>query len=383
MRWLSCPPTLSFKLSAQDRIATVVMSESVLHRDCVVADRGGIVENRHYIHATIVDSNGKLLYSVGNPGRTTLLRSAAKPAQALAVLETAAFDRYGYDEADLALACASHNSEEVHLSRARSMLEKINASEAELQCGGHPSISPELNEHWIRNNLELTPIYNNCSGKHVSMLAGTRALDVTIEGYHTLEHPMQQGVKRTVEQLCDASEEDVQWAIDGCNLPAPAMPLHNMARMYANLAGAADAIQAKTATSETLRTQNTARVFNAMAFHPHLVGGSGRFCTELMQAFSGTLIGKVGADGCYGIGIRASEQTRRLGAQGAVGIAIKVEDGSVQIVYAAVVEILTQLNIGTEKERKKLERFHHPPRLNTMNVVVGKFEHSFCIRGGL
>ncbi|KAI1257982.1 hypothetical protein MGN70_001027 [Eutypa lata] len=56
--------------------------------DCVTTDRGGIIENRHYVHVAVVDRTGHLLYSAGNPSRTTLARSAAKPAQTLAILET-------------------------------------------------------------------------------------------------------------------------------------------------------------------------------------------------------------------------------------------------------------------------------------------------------
>ena len=50
----------------------------------VTTDRGGIVENTHLVHAAVVDSTGRLLLSFGNPHRVVLLRSAAKPAQALA-----------------------------------------------------------------------------------------------------------------------------------------------------------------------------------------------------------------------------------------------------------------------------------------------------------
>ena len=57
-------------------------------QDYVVTYRGEVVENRHQVHAAITDATGKLLYAVGDPTRITLARSAAKPAQALAVLET-------------------------------------------------------------------------------------------------------------------------------------------------------------------------------------------------------------------------------------------------------------------------------------------------------
>lgn len=73
-----------------------------------------------------------------------------------------------------------------------------------------------------------------------------------------------------------------------------------------------------------------------------------------MSAYGDLLIGKLGADGCYGIGIRESEYTKRLGmSTGGIGIAVKIEDGNINILYAAVMEILVQLGIGTEEVRKQ------------------------------
>lgn len=77
--------------------------------------RGEVIENRHSAHVAIVDANGRLLHSFGDPHRVTLPRSAAKPAQALAVIETGALERFGFTEEDLALMCASHSSEPRHI----------------------------------------------------------------------------------------------------------------------------------------------------------------------------------------------------------------------------------------------------------------------------
>lgn len=76
--------------------------------------------------------------------------------------------------------------------------------------------------------------------------------------------------------------------------------------------------------------------------------------TELMSVYRDLLIGKLGADGCYGIGIRESEYTKRLGmSTSGIGIAVKIEDGNINILYAAVMEILVQLGIGTEEVQKQ------------------------------
>lgn len=99
-----------------------------------------------------------------------------------------------------------------------------------------------------------------------------------------------------------------------------------------------------------------------------------------MSAFAGSLIGKVGADGCYGVGVRASDETRKLDADGAIGIAVKIEDGNRNILYSAVVEILEQLDLGNEEMRGKLDKYHAQEIKNTMGIVTGHVAHPFRLR---
>ncbi|MEX3639242.1 asparaginase [Paraburkholderia sp. BR14320] len=354
------------------------MSQSELHAAAPVAAtiyRGESVENTHLAHVAVVDADGRLLYSFGDAARVTLARSAAKPAQALAVLETGALERCGFDEADLALMCASHSSEPRHIERTRAMLAKAQASEADLRCGGHPPLSDAVYVDWIRRGFTPTGVCSNCSGKHAGMLAGARSIGAALAGYELPGHPLQVRVKQTVASVCDLPDDGVQWAIDGCNLPTPAFPLDRLARLFAKLAAAQDRQEAEAAATPP-RTAALARIYRAMTSHPELVGGQGRFCTLLMQAFDGALVGKVGADGSYAIGVRGSRQTARLGAKGALGIALKIEDGNAAALYAVTAELLAVLDIGTPEQRATLDGFHAPKRLNTMGVEIGRMDFS-------
>ncbi|WP_133646393.1 asparaginase [Paraburkholderia flava] len=332
--------------------------------------RGTTVENTHVAHVAVTDADGTLLYAFGDPSRVTLPRSAAKPAQALAVLETGALERFGFDDADLALMCGSHSSEERHLERTRSMLAKAHASETDLRCGGHPPISDEVYRAWIKRDFTPGAVCSNCSGKHAGMLAGAQAIGAVVADYHLPDHPLQIRVKHTVADVCDLPDDGVQWGIDGCNLPTPAFPLDRLARLFAKLADAADA--ASSGNAINTRTAALARIYRAMTTYPELVAGEQRFCTLLMRAFDGALVGKVGAAGSYAIGVRASSQTARLGARGALGIALKVEDGNQTVLYALVADLLAQLDIGTLAQRAALDTFHAPSLRNTMGVETGR-----------
>lgn len=284
-------------------------------------------------------------------------------------METGALERFGFDDADLALMCGSHSSEERHIERTRQMLAKAHASEADMRCGGHAPLSGEVYRAWIRRDFVPGAACSNCSGKHAGMLAGAQAIGAALKDYHLPEHPLQVRVKHTVADICDLPDDGVQWAIDGCNLPTPAFPLDRLARLFAKLADAADHDAASVSASS--RTAALARIYRAMTTYPELVAGEGRFCTALMRGFDGELVGKVGADGSYAIGVRASGQTARLGAKGALGIALKVEDGNLMVLYALAAELLAQLGIGSARQRAPLDAFHTPPMRNTMGIETG------------
>lgn len=333
--------------------------------------RGDAIENTHVAHVAVTDTYGRPLFAFGDPSRVTLARSAAKPAQALAVVETGALARYGFDDADLALMCASHSSEDRHIERARGMLAKAHASEADLRCGGHPPISDEVYRAWIKRDFVPGPVCSNCSGKHAGMIAGAQAIGAAIADYHLPDHPLQIRVKHTVADVCDLPDDAVQWSIDGCNLPTPAFPLDRLARLYAKLADAQDVMEGSD-YGQTPRISALARIYRAMTTYPELVAGEQRFCTTLMRAFDGALVGKLGAAASYAIGVRASRRTGMLGAQGALGIAVKVENGNVAILYALVAEVLAQLEIGTPEQRAALDLYRAPPQRNTMGVETGR-----------
>lgn len=185
-----------------------------MQEDLLVTDRGGIIESTYRIHAAVVDSNGNPLHAVGNPNRITLARSATKSFQAFAILDTRAADLLDFEDADIALMCASHSSEPGHIARSRAMLVKAELEEERLVCGGHVPLSVAVNRTWIKEGFTPTDICSNCSGKHVGMMAAGLCLDTVVDDYYKPEHSMQQRVMRAVEEVGDLRLDEVKWAID-------------------------------------------------------------------------------------------------------------------------------------------------------------------------
>src|SRR3972149_662147 len=87
--------------------------------------RGTVVESRHHVHVAVVDGEGTLVAHTGDPDFVTFWRSAAKPFQAMPLVEDGAARRFGLTREALALVCASHSSEPGQVARARELLQKI------------------------------------------------------------------------------------------------------------------------------------------------------------------------------------------------------------------------------------------------------------------
>src|SRR5688572_31482001 len=86
--------------------------------------RGAITESRHRGHVAAVEPDGNVVASLGAPIAIAFLRSSAKPLQAMQLLVTGAAERFGFSAEEVALACASHSGEPIHIKIVASMLEK-------------------------------------------------------------------------------------------------------------------------------------------------------------------------------------------------------------------------------------------------------------------
>src|SRR5262249_44956411 len=130
----------------------------------VVVRRGGVVEATHVVHAALV-RDGELVAAAGDANLVTLLRSSAKPFQALPLAR--AYD--DLDERELAIASASHVALPPQLEAVRLLLARAKATEDDLECGAAGEPPSRLN--------------HNCSGKHAGMLAVCRASGWPTDGY--------------------------------------------------------------------------------------------------------------------------------------------------------------------------------------------------------
>jgi len=141
--------------------------------------RGPHVESFHTGSIAVVDSRGHLLAFAGDPNFRTSLRSAAKPFQAIPLLEYGGTEEFELAPEEIALTCASHGGEPLHVSTAAALLRKGEFDESDLLCGAHMPYDEKSAAELRASGEAPSPLHNNCSGKHAGMLLASQAMDVT------------------------------------------------------------------------------------------------------------------------------------------------------------------------------------------------------------
>jgi L-asparaginase II len=300
---------------------------------------------------------------VGDAGRETYFRSAAKPLQALNVILSGAADRFGLADDELAVACGSHYAEDFHRAAVLSVLRKAGVPVEKLKSPPGPSIKYSFALKQAASGRALDAIDSNCSGKHSGMLAACVARGYPLDGYMEPDHPVQRDIVRILSEMCGVPAESIGIGEDGCGVPVHYMPLSAMALGYARLA-APDGLPAE------LRAA-CARVCGAMNAHPEMVAGTGGFCTELMRHTGGRLVAKIGAEAVYCVGV----------AGRSMGIAVKVEDGNgSRPLSVAVMHALCELGLFPDGVPEGLRRFVQPQVKNDHGHVVGDILPVFSLK---
>jgi L-asparaginase II len=308
--------------------------------------RGDQTETVHRVHVAVVDAAGALVARAGDPGLVTFWRSAAKPFQALPLVMDGAAERFDLTEVELALCCASHSSEPGQVELVRAFLQKIGCSEDDLRCGPHTPLAEHVAKDYQARGVRLTPVFSNCSGKHTGMLALARSHGWPTADYHRLAHPVQQRCLEEVSGWTKMAPDQIGTAVDGCGVVCYALPLRNMALAYAKLGMG----EGGTGTA-------TSRIVSAMLRHPELIAGERRPCTEMMTAFPGRVITKVGAEGVY----------CALLVQERMGVALKVEDGHGLAAALAMARTLEELSLRPQPDSLSARPIH-----NTRGEPVGE-----------
>lgn len=313
--------------------------------------RGALVESRHAGAIAVADAGGQLLLALGDVERPIYPRSAIKAMQALPLIESGAADALALSEDELAVACASHSGDRVHLEAVQSLLAKAGLDESYLACGAHWPISEDATRELLQAGQRPRAIHNNCSGKHAGMLATAMHLGLDPRGYERPDHPVQVMIAGIISETCGTALDRSRMGIDGCSVPTFALPLAALARGFARL-GTGEGLPPERASAAR-------RLFHACFAEPVHVAGEGRFDTMVLRAMAPACFTKGGAEGVHCASLPA------LG----LGIALKIDDGAKRGTELAMSELIAAL---LPDARQRLIGQLDGEMLNWRGIVVGR-----------
>ncbi|MGV3493320.1 MAG: asparaginase [Ramlibacter sp.] len=328
----------------------------------VQTTRGGTLECLHFGALAVADATGHVRAAAGDPHWVTFTRSTLKPLQALPFVQGGGARQFGLTSANLALLCASHNGEAMHVREVDEILGKAGVTYRRLQCGCHAPKSGEMGPPAAADG-PVDERHHNCSGKHSGFLAYCVQHGYALETYLEPSHPLQQAIRRHVADAVGLDEGQMPMGIDGCSAPNYAMPLAHLARGFARLAGGA---------RDARFGEGFALLADAMSQHPELVSGTGRNDAAFMRAGRGDWVTKVGADGVQVVASRSRGEA----------LALKISDGNKLALYAATVEALDQLGWLDARQREELRPWRWETIASVKGAPVGARETVFRLAPG-
>lgn len=323
--------------------------------------RGKTVESIHLGSVAVVDSSGKLIYSVGDPNFVTFLRSSAKPFQAIPVVEWGVAEAFGFTQQEIAIISGSHNGEKKHVKAVQSILKKIGLNKSFLGCGTHVphyytafGITPP--------QKKFSPLQHNCSAKHAGMLALCVYKGWNLKNYLDPRHPVQKLNLKMIAEICEYPEKRIKIGIENCGAPTFALPLKNMAIGFSKLV--------TFRSKDEIASQALQVVADSMWKYPEMVSGRKRLDHELAVASKGNILSKGGAEALHCAAVLDKSW----------GLAVKIMDGSQRAIAPASIEVYRQLGILKKSHLKKLGQFVSPPIYNHNKVKVGFIKSDFRLK---
>lgn len=343
---------------------------SFVHEVLVESTRGGCrdggdtVECQHAGSVAVVDATGRLVASAGDPTFVSFTRSSLKPFQALPFVLDGGPEHFDFGSPELAMMCASHSGEPVHVATVSGMLARAGLTPDRLRCGCQVPLRFSATGSLPAPGERFSEIEHNCSGKHAGFLAWCVLHERPTDTYLDPGHPLQRAIRERVTEACDVPVGAMRSGIDGCSAPNHAIPLSALALGYARLA------QGERGDNELAPALG--RLSAAMMAHPELVSGTGRHDLALMRAAPGDWVAKAGADGVQAIGIRSV----------GLGIAVKIIDGNPRAAVVATLGVLDQLGLLGEAQREAIAALARPEIRNAGGLLTGEVRSMSALRRG-
>lgn len=326
--------------------------------------RGEVLENVHRGIIAVVNLDGEVIASAGNPEQLCYYRSTAKPFQAIPTIMRGLTKQYDFTKEQISILNASHWGRNHHLDTLLAIMEKTGFQEEDfimlpfmpLWHSNHSQLTAELEPDVTNVPRKLT---HDCTGKHLNLMMLQKELTGHQKDYWRMESPAQQEVLETISRFSGIEKEDIAIGTDGCGVPVFGVPLRNMAWSYARL------MNAQVLGDDTLAE---AVELNLDAMHTHPEKINDYHTPTCILSRNENYIAKDGARGVFCVGLKKEQ----------LGIAIKLEDGYDTSLQALIVaNVLEQLGVQDTEMIEALRQCVRTEMVNDNQVVVGHVESNF------
>ena len=316
--------------------------------------RGDQIESVHEIKVAVLDSKEKTIFSTKNNKDITYPRSAIKIFQSIPLILSGAAEFYNLTDKQIAISSSSHFGEPSHIKILKDWLKKTNIKEQYLKCGIHNPLNLNSSNNLLLSRKKPSPIYNNCSGKHLGMLTTSKYKKYSIKNYTNFNHPIQKSILRILEEFNECKVPQKSKAIDGCSAPQYAFPLMNLALSMM-----------KISIFDKLRfdfSYSINKLLHCISNYPFYIGGTGRFDSELIHITKGRIFCKIGAEGV----LMFADMKNKFG-----GI-LKVMDGNQRAIPSATINLLKKIGSLDKNELNKLKKWDPEILYNHSMKKIGK-----------
>ena len=316
--------------------------------------RGNIIESKHKVVCSIKDIKGKSVFANHNKELLIYPRSAIKIFQAIPFIKSKAHTKLNLNQKMIAMSCASHNGEVAHLKILNAWINNTKIKITDLKCGIHNPLNLQSSNKLLLNGITPNQLHNNCAGKHLGMISGCIANNLSYKNYTHFLNPYQKMIRQSLQFFMDTKIKKNYIGVDGCSAPQYAFPISSIASSMINL------IKQRERENEYSKAIKT--ILLSINKYPKLIGGTNNFDSNIIKITKGRFFCKGGAEGV----LLFADFKKKIGG------VIKVLDGNERAIPPIAMKIFKKLNLLSNQEKKLLNKWENINIYNHARLKIGK-----------